>query len=290
MNRPFSFLTLSIISIISVVFLTGCGDIIQDLKINPNGSGTLETSFDVGDLMSMAKGFEGMGTDEIGFTDDTIPDTASIKVDTIKDPMQALIDKITDPSYNKDFDTTMTFLSIMPDSVRKKETRPDLAEKLSIRLTSPANSADLTIGLIVKFDSPQHLKEIMSYMESLDEKPELMASAGPVGLQSNSFLIFEADMKAGLLKFDSIKYGDMAMELGMPQDSAMGSEDMGMMEMMFGNSKIKSIIHVPGEVVSCSNPDAILTKDNKVMLEYEFLDVIQKGAIPGFTIQFKPTK
>jgi len=290
MNRPFGFLTLSVISIFSVVLLTGCGDIIQDLKINPDGSGTLETSFDVGDLMSMAKGFEGMGTDETGFTDDTIPDTSSIKVDTLKDPMQILIDKVTDPTYSKDFDTTMTFLSIMHDSVRKKETRPDLAEKLYLRLKSPANSADLTIGLIAKFDSPQNLKEILTYMENLDQKPELMASAAPVGLQSNSFLIFDADMKAGLLKFDSIKYGDMAQEFGMSQDSAMSSESLGMMEMMFGNNKIKTIIHVPGEVVSCSNPDAILTKDNKVMLEYEFLEVIQKGAIPGFTIHFKPTK
>jgi len=290
MNHQSSFFTLSALAFISVLALTGCGDIIQDLKINPDGSGTLETTFDVGELMSMSKGFEGLGSDDTTYTDDTIPDTIKTKVDTLKDPMQQLIDKVTDPAYNRDFDTLMSFLSIMPDSIKAKETHLDIAKKLSIRLISPANSSDLTIGMVANFDSPQQLKEIMLFMESLDEKPEMMASAGPVGLQSKSFLIFDADMKAGWIKIDSIKYGDVASELGMSQDSTMSSEDLGMMELMFGNSKIKSVIHVPGEVLSCTNPDAILTKDNKVLLEYDFLDVIRKGSIAEFTIHFQPQK
>ncbi len=274
---------------LSLVVLTGCGDIIQDLKINPDGSGRLETSFDVGDLMSMSKGFEGLGKDSTGFSDDTLPDsTTVIKKDTLKDPMQLLIAKVTDPSYGRNFDTTMSFLSIMPDSVREKETHLDLAKKLSLHMVSPANSPNLTIGLVAVFDSPQQLKDIMHYMENLDKQPEMLSATGPGGLQTKSFLIFEADMKAGWIKIDSVKYGDVASEFGMSQDSTSSSENLGMMQMMFGNSKIKSIIHVPGEVLSCTNQDAVLTKDNKVMLEYNFLDVIQKGSIPGFTIHFKP--
>jgi hypothetical protein len=290
MNQQSGFFASIVLSLIALIMLPGCGDIIQDLQINPDGSGKLETTFDVGELMSMTKNLGGVGGDDTTFSDDTIPDTISTKVDTLKDPMQLIIDRVTDPAYGKDFDTIMSLVSIMPDSVKAKEPNLDLAKQLSIRLVSPANSAGLTIGLIANFNSPQHLKDIMHYMENMDEKPEVMASAGPVGLQSKSFLIFDADMKAGLLTFDSIKYGDMVSELGMSQDSTMSSEDMGMVQMMFGNSKIKSMIHVPGEVISCSNPDAILTKDNRVLLEYEFMDVIQKGSIPGFTIQFKPHK
>ena len=48
------------------------------------------------------------------------------------------------------------------------------------------------------------------------------------------------------------------------------------------------LIHVPGEVLSSTNPDAILTKDNKVMVEYQMMDVIRKGKIDGYTIFFKP--
>ena len=61
-----------------------------------------------------------------------------------------------------------------------------------------------------------------------------------------------------------------------------------MIEMMFGNSKIKSVIHIPGEVLSCTNPNAILTKDNKVIVEYPMMDVIKKGKLDGYKVIFKP--
>lgn len=284
-------LTISALMLISLLGLTSCGDVISDLKINPDGSGTLVTSFDVGDLMSMAKGFQGMGTDSTGFTDDSMPVTTIVVPDTTaKDPMKLLFEKVTDPAYDRDFDTLMSILSIMPDSVKAKQTNLDLAKKLSVRLVSPAKSANMTIGIVANFDSPHQLKDMMEYMESLNDKPEMMGSAGPMGFQTKSFLMFEADMKAGLITIAPVDYGSVSAQFGMSQDSTSGSENMGMMQMMFGNSKIKSVIHVPGEVLSCSNKDAVLTKDNKVLLEYNFMDVINKGSIEGFTIHFQPHK
>ncbi|MEP6793245.1 MAG: hypothetical protein ABJB16_02885 [Saprospiraceae bacterium] len=283
--------TLSALMLISLLGLTSCGDIISDLKINADGSGSLQTTFDVGDLMGMAKGFQGMGTDSTGSTDDTMAVTTIVVPDTTaKDPMKLLIEKVTDPAYDRDLDTLMSILSIMPDSVKAKQTNLNLAKKLSIRLVSPAKSANLTIGIIANFDNSQQLREIMEYMESMNDKPEMMASAGPMGFQTKSFLLFDEDMKAGIIKVAPIDYGSLSAQFGMSQDSTSSSEDMGMMQMMFGNSKIKSVIHVPGEVLSCTNPDAILTKDNKVLLEYNFMDVINKGSIEGFTIHFQPHK
>ncbi len=95
-------------------------------------------------------------------------------------------------------------------------------------------------------------------------------------------------MKAGWISVDTVLYTGFVEQMGMPQDSAMSTEDIGMMEMMFGNSKIKSVIHVPGEVLSSTNPDAILTKDDKVLVEYPMMDVIRKGRIDGYMIYFKP--
>jgi len=65
---------------------------------------------------------------------------------------------------------------------------------------------------------------------------------------------------------------------------------MGMMEMMFGSSKVRTIVHVPGEVISCTNKDAVITKDERVIIEYDLLDVIKKGKVEGFIIKFKPKK
>ena len=274
------------IAMITVMVLVSCGDIQQDLHLNKDGSGTLETMMDVGELMSMAKGFEDMGSDQDTFSDDMAPDTA-VTTPVEKDAMTLLMEKITHPAHDKDFDTTMSFISIMPDSIKEKEKRLDLVEKMFIRMKSPANSADLTFGILIKFDDTKQLRELINHIENLNQSSNVMSSSSPVGMDSETFMSFDADMKAGWIRVDTVLYKGFAEQMGMSPDST-GAEDMSMMEMLFGNSKIKSVIHVPGEVISCTNPDAILTKDNKVLVEYPMMDVIRKGKIDGYTIHFKP--
>jgi hypothetical protein len=108
----------------------------------------------------------------------------------------------------------------------------------------------------------------------------------PMPISNDFFLVFDLDKSAGKLVIDSMNFNQTAESLQMGTGADV-SEDMAMMEMMFGGVRYKSTIHVPGEVISCSNPDAIITKDNKVMLEYSLFDVMQKRVIPGFTINFR---
>src|SRR6187551_564111 len=159
-----SFLNCSVLCMLALMSLTSCGDIEQNLIIKADGSGTLETSFEVGEMMSMLKGFE-----DAGVEDDTLPvdkevDAITPDVEAPKDPMQLLIDKVTNPEYAKDFDTIIPLVSIMPDSIQKKESRPDLVKKLAVRMKSPASSSDLTIGLIMNFDNQAQLQELVKYM------------------------------------------------------------------------------------------------------------------------------
>jgi len=186
----------------------------------------------------------------------------------------------------------ISFLSIMPDSVKQKETRLDLVNKINLRLRSPAKSSSLIMGIVMNFDNKAQLDELVKYLETMDNTSTtgVLPSMGGGGMQSETFLVFDADMKAGWIRFDTVDYSGMAPEMGISSDSLMSSEDMGMMEMMFGNSKIKTVIQVPGEVISCTNKDAILTKDNKVIIENGFMDVRKKGKVPGYTIHFTPKK
>jgi hypothetical protein len=183
-------------------------------------------------------------------------------------------------------------MTIIPDSVKQKEKRMDLVSKINIRLRSPANSSSLVMGIVMNFDNKAQLDEMVKYLETMDNTAgsSMLPAMGGSGMQSETFMVFDADMKAGWIKVDTIDYSGMAPEMGMSGDSLMSSEDMGMMEMMFGNSKIKSVIHVPGEVLSCSNKNAILTKDNKVIIEYGLMEAIKKGKVPGYTINFTPKK
>lgn len=281
-----NYILLAFIAFITLAGLTSCGDIQQDLRLNKDGSGTLETMIDIGELMSMANGFEDMGSEQDTFTDDMVPDT--VVPAAPKDMMTLLMEKVSDPAYPLDFDTTMSFLSVMPDSVREKETRLDLVERMFVKMKSPANSANLSFGILMKFDNTAQLRELINYIENMDQTSNVVSGASPIGMDSETFLEFEVDMKAGWIKIDTILYKGFAEEMGISQDSAMSGENLAMMEMMFGNSKIKSVIHVPGEVLSSTNPDAILTKDDKVLVEYPMMDVIRKGRIDGYTIYFKP--
>ncbi|MBK9106000.1 MAG: hypothetical protein IPL92_15875, partial [Saprospiraceae bacterium] len=275
--------------------LTSCGDIEQNLKLNPDGSGTLETSFDVGEMMSMVKGMGEMSAlenDDVTISPDQPVDSSLIKTEEPKDPMELIIEKVTDPAYGRDFDTLISFVSIMPDSVRQKETRMDLVQKINLRMRSPANSSSLVMGVVMNFDNKAQLDELIKYLEDMDDASStaIMPSMGGGGMQKETFLVFDADMKAGWIRLDTVDYSALAPEVGMSADSLSTGDDMAMMEMMFGNSKIKSIIQVPGEVTSCTNKNAIITKDNKVIVEQDFLDVIKKGKVPGYTIYFTPKK
>jgi len=289
-----SFLNTALFVGLMIIGLSSCGDIEQNLVVNADGSGSLETTFDVGEMMSMVKGMGDMGSltnEDVTISNGQQADTTAIEPEEVKDPMQTIIDKVTDPAYALDFDTMMSFVDIMPDSIREKQKNLDLLRKINIRLQSPANSASLKMGLVMNFANTAQLNEMIQYLETFDDSTstEIVPGMGG-GMQSETFLVFDADLKAGWIKIDSVDYSAMGLEMGMSGDSTMTSEEMGMMEMMFGNSKIKSSIKVPGEVTSCTNKDAILTKDNRVLLEYSFLDVIKKGKIPGYTIYFTPKK
>ena len=285
----FRFHNMLTVSLAAVLFagLTSCGDIQQDLIINKDGSGVLETSIEMGELMGMARGMENSGSFQDSISDDEIIiDTVVNPATQVKDAMDALMDKITDPKHPVDFDTSITFFSLMPDSVKAKVKKPELAQKLSLRLKSPAHSSEMTLGIVMKFDNKDQLKEIISEMDNLYKDSEV-AEDSPMGLDPATFMVFDMNMKEGWIRVDTTAYKGFAEELGMTGDS-LASEDFSMMEMMFGATKVKSIVHVPGEVISCTDPEAILTKDNKVIIEYSMMDVIRSGKINGYTILFKP--
>lgn len=281
-------------SLLTIAFLfTSCGDIQQDLYLNADGSGKQEASFDLGEMMSMMKGFGDMGMPDDSTSDDMMPvDTGyTIPPDTAKkDAMQLLIERVTDPAYDHDFDTIINLMDAMPDSLKHKENRPDLLNKIAMHLKSPANSAELVVGLVISYDSYQQLQDVMNHLDTLDKSNEMVPGSIAGGISKKSFMVYDADLKAGWIKIDSTDYSQFGSEFGMSTDSLLGGEDTSMLEMMFGSSKIRSVIHVPGEVTSCTNKDAIITKDDKVIIEYDFLDAFKKGKLPGYTIYFKPKK
>jgi hypothetical protein len=278
--------------------LISCGDIQQDLYLKADGSGKLEASFEMGEMMSMMKGFTDVNMSDVTLEEGATPDTIKQDPLIVQDPMEALMARITDPAHATDFDTLISIVSMMPDSLKSKQTRPDLTRHIWLRIQSPALSDELTVGMVIEFKDHVQLQHIINHLDTMEGSAMAMpgpggAGAAGAGFPNELFLTFHSDMKTGAIKIDTVDYGSIKAEMDMGMmmgDSASTSEDMGIMEMMFGNSKIRTIIHVPGEVLSCSNKDAILTKDNRVIVEHEFMEVMKSGKVPGYEIKFTPKK
>ena len=225
--------------------LTSCGNLEQNLVINADGSGTLETSIDLGEMMSMMEGLGDMGdmiNEDVTISGDT--ETEQIINDTLfhedsemkamdesKDPMDAIMEKITDPDFDQDYDTLIAIMSIMPDSVRAKETRPDLLEHVHLRIRSEASSSSLVMGIVINYSDPGHLQEIVNHLGTIEGGSQSMMPGDGGGLSPESFLVYEADLKDGWIRFDSIDYSSFAGEMGLADDSGEESEDLAMLEM-----------------------------------------------------------
>lgn len=281
-------LFISGLSLISL--LSSCGDFQQELILNANGSGRLETSFDMGEMMSMVKGFEEMAPSEDSVFTKVEDKELSTETESTKDPMEAIIEKVTNPEYAHEFDTMMSFQTIVPDSIKKDvKDYNKYAPHIKIRVKSPANSEKLVVGLVSEFKDEKHLQELHKFLAGLDANTtSIVPGAGAGSLQTESFLSYTSDLKAGWITIDSMDYSSMASEMMMSPDG--NKEDESMMEMLFGSSKIRTIIHVPGEVQSCTYSGAILTKDNRVIVEFPLMTALKTGYTPSFTIRFTPKK
>ena len=105
MNTRQSFLSLVTMGLLTMTRLSSCGDIEQNLVLNANGSGTLETSFDVGEMMGMMKGMGEMGdlqNDDVTISAGEPADSTLSIAEEPKDPMELIIEKVTDPAYSRD--------------------------------------------------------------------------------------------------------------------------------------------------------------------------------------------
>src|SRR5690606_12866649 len=100
-------LTSCLAALAGLLWLTSCGDIQQNLVIQPNGSGKLETTFDLGEMMSMVKGFGEITPEDLepvmeDEDQDRVAETATEEHEEPKDPMEMIIDRITDPAFPHD--------------------------------------------------------------------------------------------------------------------------------------------------------------------------------------------
>ena len=248
-NRILNILVLSFL----VLFMTSCSDFENNMMKGMEDEGEEESEEDIddGDIMSM---LDGLGN----------------------------------PSNLKDIDSTFTFYEVMPDSVKTTIDNPELLKNVSMTINTNKSDMTAVMGLEVRYKSLDELEDIFGTLKAMGDNPD------EEGNQMDSFkeLIrdYEADLKNGIITLPeqdfSGDFGDNGMEDEEIDFENMSEEEAGMMQMMLGESGYVTTIHLPGNVISCDDTNAII-EGNTVTIKDSYMTLMKDGIFNARTIKYE---
>lgn len=235
----------------SLLFLTSCFDIIEEIHLKKNGSGQYVVTTDLSGLMS--DGFMKQALEE------------------------AMKSEGGDLNMNlMNMDSSFTFAS-SPEAASLPAADKKLLEKVVISMKGSEKEEILQMGMTVNFDSFDDMEKIAAVMKKVSEKGEGAGSGLMSGGQFSDFSKMFSMKKKKLFSRAGTKQ---------PLDGLIQDDMKEMMGMMLAGASYKTIYHMPGKVKKSTIPDSEI--DGKtVTIEHPMLDVInQKVKIDG-DIKFK---
>lgn len=235
----------------SLLFLTSCFDIIEEIHLKKNGSGQYVVTTDLSGLMS--DGFMKQALEE------------------------AMKSEGGDLNMNMmDMDSSFTFAS-SPEAATLPAADKKLLEKVVISMKGSEKEEILQMGMTVNFDSFDDMEKIAAVMKKVSEKADGAGNGLMSGGQFSDFSKMFSMKKKKLFSREGAKQ---------PLDGLIQDDMKEMMGMMLAGASYKTIYHMPGKVKKSTIPDAEI--DGKtVTVEHPMLDVInQKVKIDG-DIKFK---
>jgi hypothetical protein len=273
-NRILNILVLSFL----VLFMTSCSDFENNIYINADGSGKVNMKYDASEMVAMAEMMKGMEDEGEEESEEDIDDG----------DIMSMLDGLGNPSNLKDIDSTFTFYEVMPDSVKTTIDNPELLKNVSMTINTNKSDMTAVMGLEVRYKSLDELEDIFGTLKAMGDNPD------EEGNQMDSFkeLIrdYEADLKNGIVTLPeqdfSGDFGDNGMEDEEIDFENMSEEEAGMMQMMLGESGYVTTIHLPGNVISCDDTNAII-EGNTVTIKDSYMTLMKDGIFNARTIKYE---
>ncbi len=235
-----------------LAFLTsGCIDIVEELFLNKDGSGTYAVRYDMSSMF------------EDGFM--------KMMLDQAMESEEATADGI--GALEEEMDTVMYFKDHL-DKVRDKVERPEFWEKVQMRVKMSESESTFYSVIEFEFDEVEEIeyfyKDLDKAMEDEGQEDEMMS-----GMNSNIFS-YALEKKKLIRTVSPIE----------KEGGLMDEEGMEMMMGFLGDATHKSIIHLPGKVKSTTVDKA--TIDGKVVtIEHSMADFLKNEADLSGSIKFK---
>lgn len=169
----------------------------------------------------------------------------------------------------KSKDTTIYFKD-MPDSVRRRISRPEVFEKASLNLLMDAEKKDMLVNINLAFDKVADINYFFSEMDELSEKKE------------------EANPMAGALNGSepSFKWSKGVFSKEVKDSKAIkDQEDMGMSFDIGDEFTYTMVYNMPGKVLKVDHPKAKIS-GNKVTIKIPMGDLAKKQSLLSTKIQY----
>ncbi len=239
---------LLLFGLLSYVFAaTSCGTVIEEIYLNEDGSGEYST---YADMIPMLQGMAMMMSSM---------DTTS----TGEDPMDAIWADFPEG----DIDSTYQYKDDL-EGYSNKEVK--LIQQAEGFMEGGRDKGFLNTGVRFKFNTLQELIDFNELMQKDESSDAAMMLSGTDS---------EASYKMSKKKFSR------TWTFAEPEET--NAEDEGMMNMMFGETKVQTIVHLPKNVKSVKGDNIVSQDGKKVVFEYKLLDLLSGDANGDFEIKMK---
>jgi len=287
------------ISLIGLL-LTSCS-LDYETTLNKDGSGEESFEMDMSGIGQMAAMFEGafeeyaedgeIDEEKLGENIDDHIDQDALEEMLEADPKEDNFDisKIfTDPSSLPTQDTSFTIYEAMSDSL-KGTPNAYLMKLVTMGMNSDSINDEMRMSFHLKFKDQEERRKIREEMPNYlgDGKENGDKNSSNLDITNNMMGEMEQiDFKKGVVIIPAmnVKLDDEEEETPEEEDD---DETKAMMAMMFGDSGVRQIYHLPGKIEFTSDPKAKID-GNTVVFFTPLIDVMESETIPKRVIKYTP--
>ena len=265
--------------LLSLVLLTSCGDITQEVIISYDGNDVYQFSMDIGQMAEMA---EIMGDS----LQDSIPADQQDKDQNLD--ISAIFD---DPSKLPDKIDTTIIIGADPKvalyDLTDRERR--LLNQTSMSFDIDKSQSKMKVGMSVEYANLEEREEALALMDKIQEgsnSSDTTSSekSNPSDSFMKSLMDYTVDMDAGIFVVkDDVLPSELKEQAG---DNAKDEQFLKFMEMMMPGG-IKSRVVLPGRIFRVDAPNHKIINENIVEVTHSWVDLIRYDKIPGFKVEFE---
>lgn len=246
--------------------LTGCLDSLEELTIAQDGSGTYKTTMDMSGMMEMMEMLAAMDT-------------------SANNEMKK--------AANKDFDSTMSFRSVLDSAKDLTSEQKALLQDATMHMVMKQKDKVFKINMTFPFKKMEDMQKIVELTRDGKGLNLLGKSGGAAGLPGMEADNDDTDGLGNLTGFYNMTYKNGLIERtidekkleavkgGKMKQLAMGGED------MMDKITFKTVIHLPRPVTKLQGEKVKLSEDKKtVTVNSTMADVMKEAKKLSFRIEY----